>query len=172
MDNVTEALGNPPATSLATFARSFGKVDYTVNQTELPNFDQNGNITSYSPLEGNCNSLNIFAVSIITASPDHAFESGNGYGTLSLTSAINRTSYDDVTGISVGVDVAGSDTASAFRNATLQSWNATFSALNATDCKNNIILNVSRDGFYRYDINQAQPVNVSLSVVGIEVSAY
>ena len=70
------------------------------------------------------------------------------------------------------VGVAGSDAASAFRNAPCTVWNATFSTLNATDCKNTILLAESRDGFYRYDISQAQPVNVSLSVVGIEVSVY
>ncbi len=172
MDNVTEALGDPPATSLATFARSFAAVDRNLNRTPIQNATPTpDNRFVFVPQTGTCDALEIWAVSL-TSSRDHAFISSNGYGTLSLTSAINRTSYDDVTGISVGVDVAGSDTASAFRNATLQSWNATFSALNATDCKNNIILNVSRDGFYRYDINQAQPVNVSLSIVGIEVSAY
>jgi hypothetical protein len=169
---VTGALNDPNATSLATFARSFAAVDRNLNRTPLQNVTPTpDNRFVFVPQTGTCDALEIRAVSL-TASRDHVFTGGNGYGTLSLTSRINRTSYDNVTRISVGADVTGSGAASAFRNATLHSWNATFSALNATDCKNTVLLAESRDGFYRYDINQSQPVNVSLSVVGIEVSAY
>jgi hypothetical protein len=172
MDGVTGALRDPNATSLATFARSFAAVDRNLNRTPLQNVTPTpDNRFVFVPQTGTCDALEIRAVSI-AASRDHVFTSGNGYGTFSLTSAISRTLYDNVTGISVGAEVAGSDAASAFRNATLYSWNATFFALNATDCKNNIMFAESRDGFYRYDISQTQPVNVSLSIVGIEVSAY
>jgi len=172
MDEVAGALRDPNATSIATFARSFAVVDRNLNRTPIQNVTPTpDNRFVFVPQTGTCDALEIRAVSL-TSSRDHVFTSGNGYGTLSLTSAISRTSYDNVTGISVGADVAGSDAASAFRNTTLHSWNATFSALNATDCKNTVLLAESRDGFYRYDISQAQPINVSLSIVGIKVSAY
>jgi len=172
MDEIAGELRDPNATSIGTFARSFAAVDRNLNRMPLQNVTPTpDNRFVFVPQTGSCNELEIRAVSL-TASRDRMFVSGNGYGTLSLTSAISRTTYDNVTGISVGADVAGFDAASAFRNATLHSWNATFSTLNATDCKNTVLLAESRDGFYRYNINQSQPVNVSLSIVGIEVSAY
>ena len=123
MDNVTDATEG--SGSLATFAKSFVGVDYTINQTALQDGSSN---------KGNCSSLVLWAVNI-TASPDHSFISSNGNGMLKLTSNINFTTIplNDqqlVTNISFVSDQE------PFGNATVEGLNETFFNKVIPTCKN------------------------------------
>src|SRR5208337_587570 len=94
---------NTSGSPLMTFAESFGSVNYIVNQSS----------------EGNCSSLDLWAVTLSTT-PGHSFVSSNGFGTFRLTSAVNTTTYYDVSNITVGSDDE------PFGNRTLDSWNSGF----------------------------------------------
>jgi hypothetical protein len=145
------------ATSLADQYNYSGPQTYSAGPTP----------TSYSPHLGICSSLVLLAVNI-TASPDHSFISSNGFGTLKLTSNVTSIPYIGVTNISFGSDQE------PFGNATFESWNTGFTKVDTT-CWNNIQYNSgsSNATFSQYDILQSvSPVNVTLNVVEIQISAY
>jgi len=182
MTDVTSEIGDINS-SLARFAQSFGEVEYTQNHS----FQMNNSTTTIdnttittttiSQMQGYCSSIDLFAVTI-SASPDHPFVSSNGFGTLKITTAVNRPDpYYNVTSISFGSGGSeGSGTLNAFRNATWYRWNDSFANGPAKYCTNNIIYNntSSTTGFSRYDmINQTiSPVIVNLNLVEIRISAY
>jgi hypothetical protein len=165
MSDVENEISTPGA-PLQTFAQSFGSVDYSNNQTEFPVYDTNHNIISFSPLTGNCSSLNLWAVNI-TASPDHNFVSSNGFGTLKLTSNIVSIPFESpITQISFRSDQE------PFGNATFHNLNASFAAT-AAICNSNIEYDSGDATYATYKILQSvSPVNVNISIVEIEVSAY
>lgn len=171
MTDVDRETGNINNRSLALFAQSFGAVDYSLNQTLFQDVTPTPeNILTFSPRPGYCSGLDLIAVNI-TTSPDHPFVSSNGYGTLSLTSTVNRTQYYRVAAISFGT--AGG--AGAFRDAIFSSWNASWSELNTTYCYNNVIFDASSSvsGFSRYRLDRSKsPVNVTFSTVEIRIGAY
>ena len=152
---------------LQTFAQSFVAVYATANTTPLQNTSvTTNNRFSFTPLSGSCSSLDIWAVNI-TASPDHNFVSSNGFGTIRLTTSVNRTSYEGIRNISLKSDNA------IFGNPTLSSWNASFNALNSS-CYNNIWYDPSSAGNdTQWNINQiSSPVTVNLHQVSVEISTY
>ncbi len=154
MTDVNNAFNNPDS-PLASLASSFGEVDYAINETE-PSDDVNPG--------GNCSNLNLWAVNV-TTSPEHNFISSNGYGTLSLTSTINKTIYFNVANISVGSDNE------AFGDATLNSWNIGFIAA-TTGCPGDI----GPDPIIHQQWNVTQtidrPVTVTVNTVNIEISVH
>ena len=151
--------------SLTAFAGSFQDVEYTVNQTHFPNFDSNGNVTSYSPRTGNCSSIVLWAVNL-SASPDHQFVSSNGFGTLQLKSSVTSIPYYGVSNITIG---SGRE---PFGNATFRSWNSSLTTL-ARVCTENIKPESSYEDFSSYKvIQEMSPVNVTLKIVTIEIGAY
>lgn len=153
--------------SLATFAGSFQDVEYTVNQTLFPDFDSNGNVTSYSPRAGNCSSIVLWAVNL-SAAPDHQFVSSNGFGTLALKSSVISVPYYGVSRITIG---SGRE---PFGNATFRSWNSGLTSL-AGICTENIETESSPnpEEFSSYKVVQdISPVNVTLKIVTIEIGAY
>jgi len=158
---------NTSGSSLAGFAGSFVRVEGSRNVTQLPVYDTNGNITSYSPRDGNCSAITITAVNI-SASPDHPFTSGNGFGRLELRTRVVSRDYFDVTRITMV------SARKPFGNATLKAWNESFSVLNATMCRSNIghTEEEPADGFGNntYLVSQqVSPVNVTLKIVSIEI---
>jgi len=154
--------------SLATFAGSFGGVEYTVNQTLLQNTTQTpDNRFTFSPRAGNCSSIVLWVVNL-SASPDHQFVSSNGFGTLELKSTVTSVPYFGVSNITIGSD------REPFGNATFRNWNSSFTTLAGT-CEGNIRYHseYSSDDFSFYTIEQhVNPVNVTLKLVNIEVGAY
>jgi hypothetical protein len=151
--------------SLATFAGSFGGVEYTLNQTLFLDTDSNGTVVSYSPREGNCSGINLW-VTNLSASPDHQFVSSNGFGTLELKSTVTSVPYYGVLNITIGSDQE------PFGNATFRNWNSGFTAL-AGACPSNIHLADSQDGYISYTVlQQVSPVNVTLNVANIIIGAY
>jgi len=153
--------------SLAKLAGSFGSVEYTVNQTLIQNETVNeDNRYTFSPRAGICSSIVLRAVNL-SATPEHQFVSSNGFGTLQLKSDVISVPYYDVRKITIG---SGRE---PFGNATFYGWNTSFSYLNKTYCKNNVILKEYEDRFSSYEINQSgSPVNVTLEIVNIEVGVY
>jgi len=152
---------------LAAFAGSFGTVESSRNATHVPVYDENGNITSYGPRDGNCSAITINAVNI-TASPDHPFASGNGIGRLELGTRIISEEYYGVKSITIWSGMT------PFGNATAGAWNKSFSALNETTCRSNILYNpdLSVEGFSTYMISQdVSPVNVTVNIVSIGIGA-
>lgn len=154
--------------SLATFAGSFGDLDYTINQTPLQNTTPTtDNRFTFSPRAGNCSSIVIWAVNL-SALPDHQFVSSNGFGTLELKSSVISVPYYEVSKITIG---SGRD---PFGNATFRNWNNSLTSLAGT-CENNIRYHpeYSGDGFGFYSLEQqVNPVNVTLNLVNIEVGTY
>ncbi len=152
--------------SLATFAGSFGSIDYTINQTLFQNETVNDdNRFTFSPRAGNCSSIVLWAVNL-SASPDHPFVSSNGFGTLQLKSSVTSVPYEGVSTITIGSD------REPFGNATFRNWNASFTTLAGT-CERNIHPDYSGDEFSSYTLDQQEnPVNVTLNIVNIEVGAY
>ncbi|MDD4136824.1 MAG: hypothetical protein PHT99_02890 [Methanoregula sp.] len=152
--------------SLATFAGSFGSVEFAINQTHLPDTDSGGTVVSYSPRAGNCSNIILRAVNL-SASPEHPFVSSNGFGTLQLKTNVSTVPYYDIQKITIGSG------GYPFGNATFSGWNSSLSDLNTTYCKNSVILIEHDDGFSSYEINQEiSPVNITLQIVNIEVTAY
>nr|WP_319376549.1 hypothetical protein [uncultured Methanoregula sp.] len=137
--------------SLGSFARSFGSADFMVNQ---------------SAAVGNCSRIVLSAVRLL-ASPDHPFASGNGYGSLKLISAVNRTQLDRVAAISIRSD------RSLFGNATLESWNTSLAA-SANSCPGTVRFIPQPDGDYRYYamVNGKDPFGLILDETKIEIGAY
>lgn len=152
------------AGSLASFAGSFGNVQYTLNQTLFPDMDVNGTVTSYSPRADNCSSVVLRAVNL-TASPDHSSASGNGFAKLELKSSVMPVPCPGVSLIVLGSD------GGPFGNAALERWNTSFTQLDG-QCEN--IRYVESPEYYRtYSIDQMlSPVNFTLVVTNIEISAY
>ena len=154
---------------LAGFAGSFGSVEGSRNSTQLPVYDTNGNITSYSPRDGNCSTILITAV-MLFASPDHPFISGNGFGRLELgTHILGDEQMFNVRSITIGSN------REPFGNATVKTWNESFSALQRDQCYNNIGYLPDPDssaGNDTYIVNQqVSPVNVTLRIVTIGIGA-
>jgi FlaG/FlaF family flagellin (archaellin) len=154
MDNVTTATETG---SLATLAKSFVTVGYTVNQS--------------GGLPGNCSSLDIMVVNI-TASPQYHFISSNGFGTLKLTSNVISTPFDNPI-----ANIAFESDQEPFGNATTEGFNNTLYNKVSAACGNNIwedpTFSDPASHQYQYDINQLEsPVNVNLTVVEINVEAY
>ncbi|WP_321504537.1 hypothetical protein [uncultured Methanoregula sp.] len=137
--------------SLGTFARSFGSADYTINQ---------------SATGGNCSRIVLNAVRLST-SPGHPFVSGNGFGSLKLTSAVNTTRYDRIAAVSVRSD------RSLFGNASLESWNSSFGA-GAFTCSGTINYVPQPDESRRdYVIgNGKEPLDLILNDARIEIGVY
>lgn len=155
--------------SLSRFAKSFGGVKYSLNQTPLQNTTPTSdNRFDFSPRKGNCASLDLWAVNV-SASPDHRFASSNGYGTLRLKSTVKTIPRFDVTNISIGSENG------FFGNVTQRSWNESFSMIGAENaCPENIRYDTgnSNENYKRWNIRQdVSPVNVTLNVVSIEISA-
>jgi hypothetical protein len=153
--------------SLQTFAESFVAASATANATPVQNMTPTpNNQFSFSPMSGNCTSLDLWVVNI-SASPEHHFVSGNGFGTFKLTTTVYSTQYYSITNISLGSDNG------VFGNVTLGSWNTSFNAMNAS-CYNNIWYDRSSTWNYsQWDLNQiTSPVNVTLHQASIEVSAH
>jgi len=152
--------------SLATFAGSFGGIDYTVNQTLFQNSTPTpDNRFTFSPREGNCSSIVLWAINL-SASPNHQFVSSNGFGTLALKSSVISVPYYGVSKITVG---SGRE---PFGNATFRNWNSNFATLAGT-CERNIHPEYSGDELSVFTIEQqVNPVNVTLNIVNIEVGAY
>jgi hypothetical protein len=169
-DDVSEALDDP-ATPVAAFARSFGSVQgvasITPVQNETPRSD---NRIVFSVPAGTCSGLVLRAASM-NVSPGHAFTSGNGYGTLALTANVTPVTYAGVRWIAVSPGTTGSGPGAAFGNATLQGWNATFSSLNATTCRNTLFFTDTGDGTLWYGIDPADSASVTLEKVTLLVSA-
>jgi hypothetical protein len=166
MTNVNNEFKSPG--SLATFAGSFGCVEYTVNQTLHQNITPTpDNRFTFSPHGGNCSRIDLWAVNLST-SPDHPFVSSNGFGTLQLKSTVTSIPYYGVSNITIGSD------REPFGNATFRNWNSSFATLTGT-CESNIRYNTdySHDDFSIYTIEQqVNPINVTLNVVNIEIGAY
>ena len=137
--------------SLGTFARSFGSAEYTINQ---------------SATRGNCSRIVLNAVRL-SATPDHPFISGNGFGTFKIISAVNMTRYDRVAAVSVLSDH------SLFGNASLEGWNASLAA-DAVACSGSISYVPQPDeGRRDYLIgNGKEPVDLILNDVLIEIGVY
>jgi hypothetical protein len=156
--------------SLAAFARSFGAVEYTLNQSAEVICAQNQANTTEVPtctirqIPGNCSSIVLWAVNL-SASPDRQFVSSNGFGTLELKSTVTPLQYPDVSMISFGYDQE------PFGKGTFRSWNSSFLTINGT-CPGNIMY-FSKDDSLDIVIQQnVSPVNVTLNIVNIEISAY
>ena len=149
--------------SHAIFAGSFAGADYTLNQTPLQNASPTtDNRFTFSPQTDTCSGIVIRAVNF-TVSPDHPFISGNGFGTLELTSTVTSVPYYGVQKISVGTG------GEPFGNATFRNWNSSLTTL-AGACKNNIEPGDSYDGFNSFIIKQqVSPVSVTLTLVTVEV---
>jgi hypothetical protein len=154
--------------SLATFAGSLGGVEYTVNQTLLQNTTPTpDNRYTFSPGAGNCSGIILRAVNI-SASFEHPFVSGNGFGTLQLKSTVTSVPYYGVSKITIG---SGRQ---AFGNATFRNWNSSFITLTRI-CENNVRYHPEYSGndFSLYTLEQqVNPVNVTLNIVNIEVGEY
>ncbi|MDD5144353.1 hypothetical protein [Methanoregula sp.] len=152
--------------SLAVFAGSFGSVEGSRNLTQLPVYDEQGNITSFAPRDGNCSTITITAVNI-SASPDHPFTSGNGFGRLELRTTITTEHYHGVNTITLVSD------GRPFGNATVKAWNESLTTL-AGGCGNNVGYNPdpgwSGNGFSTFSIRQqVSPVDLSLNTVNIVI---
>jgi len=170
VEDVSKALDDPTA-PVSVFSRAFAGTGYERNQTLIPSYNpaNTSEIAAYVPLNGTCSGIEIRAVSLRT-DPDHAFASSNGYGTITLTTAVHRESYGNVTGISVAADTAGSGPDAAFRNAILRGWGAAFSTLNSTaTCGNNFVVNETKEGSISYTLNQTCPVDVTMELMEIRV---
>lgn len=168
MDDVSEALGDP-ATPVAAFARSFGFAQGVANTTPVQNeTPRSDNRIVFSVPAGTCSGLALRTVSM-NVSPDHAFSSGNGFGTLALTTNVTSTTYTGVAWIAVSPGTTGSGPGAAFGNATLQGWNATLSSLNATTCRNNLFFTDTGDGTLWYEVSPADPASITLERVEIHV---
>ena len=157
MTDVENEINSPG--SLQILAQSFVTISGTTNTTPLPMS------SGYSVQNGNCTSLDIWAVSVIP-SATHNFVSSNGFGTLKLTATINSTQYTDISDVFLGSDNG------VFGNLTLASWNTRFGHVN-TMCPNNIWYGGSTNwNNAQWNINQAMsPVTVTLHQVSIVVSA-
>jgi FlaG/FlaF family flagellin (archaellin) len=166
MTDVSNEFGNTGA--LAAFAGSFGDVEYAANQTLYPYADPvSGTVVSYSPREGNCSRILFRAVNL-TASPDHPFSSGNGFGKFGLVSRVESVTYTGVTFITVASD------GRPFGNAVFRSWNESLSRV-AGQCRCNVVYEpgYSDTEYSLYTIyQQVNPVEVTLDVVNIEIGAY
>ena len=139
--------------SLSAFARSFGSVDYTVNQSALP---------------GNCSRLVLHAINLSTT-PGHSFASGNGFGSVRLNSRVNRTYYCPGANVSV-VSIGSGGT--LFGNATLDGWNASLAA-SARACGGTVKYSSGSSVDVAYSIgNGIDPVEILLSTTTIEVGVY
>ena len=154
---------------LAAFAGSFGDVDHTANLTLLPDTDAGGTVVSYSSRDGDCSNIVLHAVNL-TASPDHPFASGNGFGKLGLESRVESVTYASVDSITVTSD------GQPFGDAAFNSWNESFSVL-AGQCGNTIgytpVPGYTSDRLGLYTLyREKSPVNVTLNVLHIEVGAY
>ena len=149
MSDVENEISTPGA-PLHTFARSFGFADYTLNQS--------------SP--GNCSCVDLWAVNL-SSSPVHSFVSGNGFGTLMLTTAVNTTSSIGITEVSFGTDNG------LFGDMTLDSWNTSFNEMTAA-CPNNIVYNPGETGNSRQwsILDAVSPVTVNIHTVTVEIGAY
>jgi hypothetical protein len=156
MTDVSNSFSNPKS-PLASLASSFGKFDYTINTTQPSD--------NSTDLGGNCSSLNIWAVNI-SASPDHHFISSNGEGTLSLTTAINETSYIGVSNITLSSDNG------MFENVTANNWDTNFIAVENA-CPGDVGIDPENPPL-QLNITQTpdRPVTVVLYAVNIQVSAY
>ncbi|MFA4859734.1 hypothetical protein [Methanoregula sp.] len=157
------------AGSLAVFAGSFVAVEYTINRTPVQNTtpDLINNRFTFTPPAGTCSGIDLSAVNL-SASPNHRFVSSNGFGTLQVSTNVTAVPYYGVSNITF---YAGGN---PFGNATFRNWNASFSKL-AAACENNIAYRPEYSGndFSVYSIRKdVSPVNVTLSVVTIEISAY
>ena len=139
---------------LASLASSFGQVSYEVNTTPAADGTNPG---------GNCSSLDLWAVNI-TASPDHNFISSNGYGTLSLASSVNTTSYPGISSVAIDPDNE------PFGNVTFGSWNTSINAA-AAAC-HNIEPDDSNTGQWDIKPWADRPVTVTLHEVHVEISTY
>lgn len=164
--NGVEGAFNNSSTPLAAFASSLASVGYERNQTPIPLYNANGTaVVGFTPNTNNCSSLDLWAVNI-TVSPKHSFVSSNGYGTLKLTTAIEQSTWENITNVSFSSD-------NIFGNVTRNSWNDTFIRINAT-CPDNIWYNSSSSGDLKgWDLRQGvSPVEVTLHNVTVEISAY
>lgn len=156
--------------TLAAFAGSFGRAEYTVNRTLYQNVTPTaGNRFEFAPPADACSRIVLRAVNLTTA-PGHSFASGNGYGKLGLQSRLIPVGYYDVIAVRIGSDM------SPFGNATFRHWNESFTVMTG-DCRNNIeYVNdplYSGEGFSMFSVRQqVSPVNVTLTVVTIEAGAY
>lgn len=154
---------------LAGFAGSLGSVEGSRNSTQLPVYDAEGNVTSYSPRDGNCSTIAITAVTL-SASPDHPFVSGNGFGRLELgTQILANEKIFNLRSITIGSN------REPFGNATVKTWNESFSALQRDYCYHNLGYLPDPDnsaGNDTYIISQqVSPVNVTLRIVSIGIGA-
>ncbi|MDD1691029.1 MAG: hypothetical protein LUQ66_10250 [Methanoregula sp.] len=151
--------------SLATFAGSFSDSEYTLNQTLFQNTTPTtNNQFTFSPWGGNCSGIVLWAVNI-SASPDHAFTSSNGFGRLELMTNISTEHYYGVNNITLASDRR------PFSNATIRNWNESLTTM-VGSCGNNVEYNPGRsgDGFSTFSIRQqVSPIDVSLNIVNIEI---
>ncbi|HNX17005.1 MAG TPA: hypothetical protein PKM50_01595 [Methanoregula sp.] len=153
--------------SLEAFAKSFATASFTRNQTPVKNQTPTAdNQFVFAPLEGNCDTIDLYVVNL-TASFGHSFASGNGYGSLRLTSTVYLQTLPEISEISFGSDTR------PFGKRAINGLNTTFGAMNKTVCRNNIMYNLSStETLKQWDIRQdVSPVNVTLHSVIIEISA-
>jgi hypothetical protein len=154
--------------SLAAFARSFGAIEHTKNQTSQVICTQiQANTTpncTISQITGNCSSIVLWAVTL-SASPDRQFVSSNGFGTLELKSTVTPFQYPDVSKISFGYNQE------SFRNGTFKTWNSSFLTINGT-CPGNILYFPKDDSLDIVIQQHVSPVNITLNIVDIEISTY
>jgi hypothetical protein len=144
--------------TLAAFAGSFGSVEYTLNQTLYPDMGSN----TFSTREGNCSRILLRAVNL-TASPDHAFASGNGFGKLELTRTATRIPLEGVSYITIASD------GTLFGNATFRKWNESLAGY-TRECGRTVTCDYYPDQFSRCTLHQdVSPVNITLETVTIEI---
>ncbi|MFA6362869.1 hypothetical protein [Methanoregula sp.] len=131
--------------------------------------DGEGNLVytcNYQPLSGICSRIDLFAVNV-TASPAHSFMSSNGFATLGITSTVRQINTTDVSVSAVSFGAGEGP----LKNAAFDRWNQSFSDA-ARTCPNTVQFDPS-ENFPQYRIRQdISPVNVTLNVVSIEISAY
>jgi hypothetical protein len=149
MDDVNRDFSK--SASLGFFARLFGTAALTVNQ---------------SAAGGNCSRILLSAVRL-SASSDHSFASGTGYGFLKLNSTVNQTQFDRVAALSVRSD------RSLYGNATLEGWNTSL-ATSAGACPGTVRLIPQPDEDSRYFtiVTGKDPFGLIIDEVNIEIGAY
>ncbi|MDD1701658.1 MAG: hypothetical protein LUQ31_01590, partial [Methanoregula sp.] len=178
--NMTNVETSLISKNLKALAQSYVWTEYSVNQSMQLECNQSAtndcswsNNWTYKSFQGNCTSLDIYAVKM-TAAPDHTFVSSNGYGTLRLESTFLRPQSDDEVKINNASGISFGSDNSRFGNATIDSLNTSLSIINQT-CYQNLMYNLagtSSETFRRWDIRQdISPVNVTLHIVNIEVGA-
>jgi hypothetical protein len=156
--------------TLAAFAKSFGRAEYTVNRTLYQNMTPTpDNRFAFTAPDGVCSRIELRAVNLST-SPGRSFSSGNGFGRLGLESRRAQTDYPDIIAIKINSSMG------PFGNATFRNWNESFTAM-ARDCRNNIEYVddplFSGEGFSVFSVRQqVSPVNVTLRIVAIGAGAY